>query len=200
MTITSLKDQFSAARSRVPTPSRCLGLLLLSLSMPGHADTTQSEPLSQAESQAQSQAQSETKTKAKAKQQPQAPAQPRPPWLQQDVLQAAFAIKMSQEQLPQYRTALTNLVQGYQKSMNKLLQRNNVSNLKQKMKSATNRQFSRFDKAMFKFLDDSQRGQYGVYRDLLKTRLVESARSGATTGSRDAGRINADIDGFSNAN
>jgi len=192
MTITSLKDQFSAARSRVPTPSRCLGLLLLSLSMPGHADTTQSEPLSQA--------QSETKTKAKAKQQPQAPAQPRPPWLQQDVLQAAFAIKMSQEQLPQYRTALTNLVQGYQKSMNKLLQRNNVSNLKQKMKSATNRQFSRFDKAMFKFLDDSQRGQYGVYRDLLKTRLVESARSGATTGSRDAGRINADIDGFSNAN
>jgi len=176
---------------QAPIISKCLGLLLvLGLSMPGHTDTAQAE----AQAQAQTQTQSQSKAPANAA------AKPRPPWLQEDVLRAAFQIKMSQEQLPQYRTALTNLVQGYQKSMNKLLQRNNVSNMKQKMKSATNRQFSRFDKAMFKFLDDSQREQYGVYRNLLKTRLVESARSGAATGSRDANRINADVDGFSNAN
>ncbi len=173
---------FTKQPLRVPVLSKCLGLLLLlGLSMPAHTDTPTTKTSSNTESKAQAQ------------------AQPRPPWLQEDVLRAAFAINMSKEQLPQYRTALTNLVQGYQRSMNRLLQRNNVSDLKQKMKSATNRQFSRFDKAMFKFLEDGQREPYGVYRELLKDRLINTARSGAATDPRKSGQINADIDGFSNS-
>ena len=85
-----------------------------------------------------------------------AAAQSTPPWLQPDTLKAAIAIGLSQEQLPQFRGALTDLINNQIAATNKLLRRNNVEDLERKIKTATNRQFNKMDKSMGGFLTDEQ--------------------------------------------
>lgn len=126
--------------------------------------------------------------------------QTQPPWLQPDVLRAALEIRMSEEQLPNFKQALSNLVNGHQKALNRVLARNNVSNMKQKMKSASNRQFAKFDKAMLALLEDEQQEKYAVYRKLLKAKFTEIARNGGKIDSRSSSQINSALNGFSDSN
>ena len=95
------------------------------------------------------------------------------PWLQPEVIQAAMAINLSEEQLPLFQQAMTNLVEEHVSESNKLLRRNNVENLKRKIKTATNRAFKEMDRTTAKFLTQDQVAPYLVYCNLLKPYLAD---------------------------
>ncbi len=107
---------------------------------------------------------------------------PRPPWLDTEVLKAALAIELTEEQKPQFQQAVSDLVNNRAKAFNKLLRRNNVTNLERKMKTASSRQFNKMDKAMAGFLSDAQFPRYEVYRDLLEQKMIEAAKERTRTG------------------
>ena len=58
---------------------------------------------------------------------------PRPPWLNVDVLKAAIAIDMTDEQKPQFQQAVSDLVNNRAKAINKIMRRNNVTDLRRKL-------------------------------------------------------------------
>jgi len=100
-----------------------------------------------------------------------------PPWLQPEVLKAAGAMQLTQEQLPQFHAAITNFEDNLVVATNRLLRQNNVADLERKLKSVTNRQFKKLDKQVGTFLSEAQQPQYLVYRDKLKSRLVKSTNT-----------------------
>ncbi len=106
--------------------------------------------------------------------------QPRPPWLDTDVLKAALAMELTDEQKPQFQQAVSDLVNGRGKATAKLLRRNNVTNLERKLKTANNRQFKKMDKNVAGFLSDDQYPRYVVYRDLLKQKMKEAGLRGGS--------------------
>ncbi len=108
-----------------------------------------------------------------------------PPWLQPEVLKAAGAMQLTDEQLPQFRAAITNFEDNLVVATNRVLRQNNVVDLERKLKSLTNRQFKKLDKQVGTFLAESQQPQYLVYRDKLKTELVKSTyrRGGSSSNS-----------------
>lgn len=107
---------------------------------------------------------------------------PQPPWLDTEVLKAALAIELTEEQKPQFQQAVSDLVNNRAKAFNKLLRRNNVTNLERKMKTASKRQFNKMDKAVAGFLSDTQLPRYEVYRDLLEQKMIEAAKDRTRTG------------------
>ena len=111
---------------------------------------------------------------------------PRPPWLNVDVLKAAIAIDMTDEQKPQFQQAVSDLVNNRAKAINKIMRRNNVTDLRRKLKVASKRQFKKMDKAMAGFLTDEQHPKCEIYRDLLEDKMAEAARNRTSTGGADA--------------
>jgi len=105
------------------------------------------------------------------------------PWLQPEVLKAAVSIELTDEQLPLFRAAITNLVNNQLTATNKLLRRNNIVDLDQKLKTATNRQFRKMDRDMGKFLSEAQHPQYLIYRKALRAQLTNSALTRSTSSS-----------------
>jgi|GEM_PF-619911 len=103
----------------------------------------------------------------------EAPKPPTPPWLHPEVLKAGGAMDLTEEQMPKFRESLTQLIADRTRATNRLLQRNNVSNLDRKLKTASNRQFKKMDKRMAKILTDEQYPQYETYRDVLKAKMGE---------------------------
>ena len=128
-----------------------------------------------------------------------AAAQPQEPWLQPDVLRAAGAIELTDEQLPQFRSAVTDLVNNHTVATNKLLRGNNVSNLKRKLKTATNRQFKKMDKSVAVFLSETQYPKYEQYRKLLKKHMSSGARARSQSSSEAFSTANSALHGNSNA-
>ena len=98
-------------------------------------------------------------------------AQPRPPWMQPDVVKAAVDIGMTEEQLAQFRSHVTEFMDGRMKALNNLMRRNNVTNMDRKMKSRTKKLKRRMDGQMSELLTEEQYPKYEVYRDLLMSKF-----------------------------
>ena len=96
--------------------------------------------------------------------------QPRPPWMQEDVLRAALEMGMTAEQRPHFQTALTNYLVGLNKAIKKLLRRN-PTGLPREIKRKQTALRKRMDKEMAEFLLEEQIPGYEKYRDLLISRM-----------------------------
>lgn len=127
-------------------------------------------------------------------------ALPSEPWLQPEVLKAAVNIGMTQEQMPGFRAAVTDLVNNRAKAINKVMKRNNVSNLKRKINVASNRQFRKMDRSMAALLTDEQYPKYMIYRDLLSENMQQATRKRSGSNSESMGATNSALDGFSDSN
>jgi hypothetical protein len=101
-------------------------------------------------------------------------AQSSVPWLQPDVLKAAVAIGLTEQQQPLFRDAITRLVENQTSATNKLLRQNNVADLKRRLTTVTNRQFTKMDREMKDFLTTKQLPQYQIYRDALRSHITRS--------------------------
>ena len=97
--------------------------------------------------------------------------QPRPPWMQPDVVRAAVDIGMNEEQLAQFRSHVAEFMDGRMKALNDLMRRHNVTNLDRKMQSRTKRLKRRMDEQMSELLSEEQYPKYEVYRDLLMSKF-----------------------------
>lgn len=122
--------------------------------------------------------------------------QARPPWLQSDVLKAGVAIDLTEEQKPQFRQAVTALINNQVSVTNRLLRRNNVDNLERKLKTASNRQFKKMDKSMKALLTAQQFTQYGDYRAALKEQMVNAAISRSGSNNDALGGASSALNGF----
>ena len=98
-------------------------------------------------------------------------AQPRPPWMQPDVVRAAVDIGMTEEQLARFRTYVAEFMDGRMKAFNNLMRRHNQTNMDRKMKSRTNRLRRRMDEQMSELLNEEQYPKYEAYRDLLMSKF-----------------------------
>ena len=98
-------------------------------------------------------------------------AQPRPPWMQPDVVRAAVDIGMTDEQLAQFRSHVAEFMDGRMKAFNNLMRRNNVTNMDRKMKSRTKKLKRRMDEQMGELLTEDQYPKYEAYRDLLMSKF-----------------------------
>lgn len=98
-------------------------------------------------------------------------AEQQPAFLQPEVLKAALAINLTDEQKPQFQEALGNFVNGRIAAINKLMRKHNQTNLGRKVKSKTNALLRSMDKEMAAFLTAEQIPAYETYRDTLKSHL-----------------------------
>ena len=107
------------------------------------------------------------------------------PWLHPDVLEAAAGMQLTDEQLPRFRDAITNLVHNQTAATNKLLRQNNIADLDRKLKTVTNRQFRKMDREVGEFLSEAQLTGYRTYRQALKTQLTRYTvtRGGSSSAS-----------------
>lgn len=96
---------------------------------------------------------------------------PKPAFMQPEVLQAALAIELTDEQKPQFGEALTNFQNARIEAINKLMRRNNQTDLPRKIKSRTNSLLKKMDKDMAVFLTEEQMPAYQDYRKKLKSNL-----------------------------
>ena len=94
-----------------------------------------------------------------------------PAFMKPEVLEAAAAIQLSEEQTPQFRAAVGNFVDERMKAINKLMRRNNQTGLERKIKSRTNSLLKDMDEDMAAFLTEEQMPAYENYRDKLKANL-----------------------------
>ena len=127
-------------------------------------------------------------------------AQARPPWLQPEVLRAAGAMQLTQAQMPQFKTAVSDLVNNRLRAINKLLRKNNQSNLERKIKSATNRQFKKMDKHMAGFLSEEQMVAYQGYRAALKDSMAAAAKARSRSSSDAKQSASAALNGLGQSN
>ncbi|MEZ5559807.1 MAG: hypothetical protein R3E86_14845 [Pseudomonadales bacterium] len=96
--------------------------------------------------------------------------QPVPPWFQPDVLRAAVAINLSDEQKPQFQEAISDFFNDRMEMINKEVRRN-PPNLERRIHSRTNSLVKAMDEKMGTFLTPEQMPQYEVYRDTLLANL-----------------------------
>ena len=94
-----------------------------------------------------------------------------PAFMKPEVLEAAAAIKLTEEQQPLFRSTVGSFVDERMKAINKLMRRNNQTGLQRKIKSKTNSLLKQMDKDMAEFLTAEQIPAYEIYRDKLKANL-----------------------------
>ena len=97
--------------------------------------------------------------------------QPRPPWLQPDVVKASVEIGMDEEQATLFRASVGRFLDGRMKALNRLLQGNNVTDIERKLKRKTKTLQKQMDGEMAEFLTDEQYPRYEVYRDTLMSHM-----------------------------
>ena len=97
--------------------------------------------------------------------------QPRPPWLQPDVVKASVDIGMDEEQGALFRASVGRFLDGRMKALNRLLQGNNVTDIERKLKRKTKTLKKQMDQEMAEFLTDEQYPKYEVYRDALMSHM-----------------------------
>lgn len=98
-------------------------------------------------------------------------AEQTPAFLLPEVLEAAVAINLTDAQKPKFQAALTDFVNARVDAVNRLIRKNNQTNLKRKIKSKSNALLKKMDSAMAEFLLDDQLPAYQHYRDTLKANL-----------------------------
>ncbi|NKC01438.1 MAG: hypothetical protein GKR90_23475 [Pseudomonadales bacterium] len=116
-----------------------------------------------------------------------------PPWLQPDVLRAAVAIELSEAQKPQFQQAISDLINGQIGATNRLLRGNNVSNLKRRIKSSTNRQFMKMDQSVAEFLSPPQFERYQAYRTILRASLNQWVLKRGSTNPDSKGKAHSTL-------
>jgi hypothetical protein len=92
-------------------------------------------------------------------------------FLAPEVLKSAVAINLTEEQKPLFQAAISNFVNARMDAINKLMRKNNQTNLGRKIKSKTNSLLRTMDKEMAAFLSEEQMPAYKIYRDTLKDNL-----------------------------
>jgi ribosomal protein L23 len=98
-------------------------------------------------------------------------AEQTPAFLHPDVLKAAVAINLTDAQKPKFQAALTEFMSARIEAVNRLIRKNNQTNLERKIKRKTNGLLKKMDAAMAEFLDDEQLPAYQHYRETLKANM-----------------------------
>lgn len=94
-------------------------------------------------------------------------------WLRTDVMQAAFDIKMTDDQRAQFATELRKFVESYQQNVDRVLNRGDVSDPAGRIERKRNSLAKKMDKAMADILQEAQMPAYQKYRDLLLSEMGE---------------------------
>ncbi len=96
-------------------------------------------------------------------------AEDTPAFVQPEVLKAALAINLTDEQKPQFQQALTDFVNDQDDAIRLLMRRNNQTNLPRKIKGKRNGLLKAMDKQMATFLTQEQMPAYEHYAKTLKS-------------------------------
>ena len=105
----------------------------------------------------------------------QAPQQPVRPWTHPDVIVEALKIRMDEAQRLEFRSAITDFLQGYGSDVRRILNGNNQANLPRKIATKRRNRAKQMDKTMAAVLTDEQYPQYEAYRDALLAKMDEEA-------------------------
>lgn len=97
--------------------------------------------------------------------------EPRPAFMQPDVLKAAIAIELTEEQQPVFQSAITTFAQGRMDSLRRLMRANNQTNISRKWRTKTRGLLEDMDETMKAALTDAQWPAYENYRETLKANL-----------------------------
>lgn len=90
-----------------------------------------------------------------------------PPWAQPDVVMAALEIRMSEDQMPQFRESVSTYISDLTAMVLQVSRGNNATGIERKIKSKNNYLVQKMDKRMAEFLSPEQMQKYEVYRDML---------------------------------
>ena len=104
---------------------------------------------------------------------PPAVAQEDTPWTHPDVLKAAIEIRMTQDQRPRFRSAITTFLQGFNSDVRRLLNVRNPNDLPRKIASKRRSRVKALDSEVQEFLTDEQMSAYEAYRDMLLEKMDE---------------------------
>ncbi|MEM7000855.1 MAG: hypothetical protein AAF529_08715 [Pseudomonadota bacterium] len=98
-------------------------------------------------------------------------AEQTPAFMQPEVLKAAIAIGLNEEQKPKFQAALGDFVNARLQAIGKLMRKRNQTGLPRKIKSKTRSLLKQMDADMAAFLTPEQMPAYENYRDTLKANL-----------------------------
>ncbi len=99
------------------------------------------------------------------------------PWTHPDVLQAAANIRMNPEQRAQFRSSVTEFLQGYSADVQKLLRAHNQTGLPRKIAKKRRHRVSAMNEQMGALFSESQYAAYETYRDTLLEKMAARARA-----------------------
>lgn len=88
-------------------------------------------------------------------------------WLRTNVMQAAYDINMTDDQRAQFAAQLRRFVESYQQSVDRVLNRSDVSDPAGRIERKRNSLAKKMDKSMAGILQEAQIPAYQKYRDLL---------------------------------
>lgn len=92
-------------------------------------------------------------------------------WTDPEVLKAALAIGMTEEQKPKFGNGITGFLNCRIDAFKRLMKGRDNVDIERKMKSKTNACLRKMDKEMAGFLTKEQLPSYEIYRDTLSSRL-----------------------------
>ena len=90
-----------------------------------------------------------------------------PPWAQPDVVMAALEIRMSEDQMPQFRESVSTYISDLTAMVSQVSRANNATGIERKIRSKNNHLVEKMDERMAEFLSAEQMQKYEVYRDML---------------------------------
>ncbi|MDG2277636.1 MAG: hypothetical protein P8L31_06710 [Pseudomonadales bacterium] len=96
---------------------------------------------------------------------------PKPAFLQPDVLKAALAINLTDEQKPVFRDAITAFAQSRIDALGKLMRGNQRTGIDRRWKSKTRAILKEMDDTLRPVLTEDQWPAYEDYREALKANL-----------------------------
>ena len=102
-------------------------------------------------------------------------AQEYDPWLNPEVLRAAWEIGVTAEEQLEFRSAVTDFLQGYGADVRRLLNGNNRTDLPRKIARKRRVRVKAMDERIALILTDHQIPRYETYRDLLLKKMDERA-------------------------
>lgn len=97
-------------------------------------------------------------------------------WADPAVIEAAYRIGMDDAQRPAFRDAVAAFFEGYAADVQRLLRRNNQTDLPRKIAAKRRNRVKQLDQRMGEILRPEQMPAYGEYRDLLLEKMAENAR------------------------
>jgi hypothetical protein len=93
-------------------------------------------------------------------------------WTHPEVLKAALAIGMTDEQKPKFGNGITGFFNCRIEAFKRVMKGRDNVDIERKMKSKTNACLRKMDKEMHGFLTEAQLPKYEIYRDTLTSKLT----------------------------